>query len=199
MTSRRDVLHVAALSGLPALFGGTITATGQTQVPLGIDLPMVLADARHAEARAFAACLSHCAGAVSTLTDGDVTAIWLRELGPAWRVAPHAVAGLTARPALFCLEQLAASYGLRVVFHAEHVIGPGEAVQHSLLRGAQESHLAVDDLAQAGPRWPARIAAAMTIHRQQARPQRLGPSDAALEPAMPAGARLLTSWIIAPV
>lgn len=199
MSSRREVLQVAALSGLPALFGSAIPVPGRTEMPPDIDLPWVLADARHVEARALGACLNHCAGAVRTLSDGDVTALWLRELGPAWQRAPQAVAGLTERPALFCLEQLAQDCGLRVVFHAEHVIAPGAAVQHSLLRGGEEAQLTADALAQAGPHWPARIATAIALHRQQARLQRFGPSDAALEPAIPAGARLLTSWIIAPV
>ena len=197
MTSRRDFLHVVALAGLPALASTAGFIAAGKRIPL--DLAMVLVDGRHPEACALGACLTRSAVAVRTLADGDITQIWLREIGPAWRARPLAVAGLTARPALFCLEQLAFGHGLRVVLHGEHVIDAGGQVQHSLLRGARESHLSVRELVHAGPLWPERIAAAIAVHRQQAPACRVGPSEAALEPTVPAGARLLTSWIIAPV
>jgi hypothetical protein len=43
------------------------------------------------------------------------------------------------------------------------------------------------------------VAEAFATYRSPVTPQRFGRSDAALEPALPAGAQLLTSWIIAPV
>jgi hypothetical protein len=200
MTSRRQFLHAAALSsGLPALLaaGDFMAARPQARARLG--LHMVLVDGRHAETRPVGAYFSRGPAVVRTLPDGDITQTWLNDLGPAWGGQPHAIAGLTERPALFCLEQLALHRGLRVVFHGEHVIEPDGHLQHSLLRGAEEAHLSVDDLARAGARWPRRIAATIAAYRRAARPRRLGPSEASLEPALPPGARLLTSWIIAPV
>lgn len=165
----------------------------------GSDLHRVLIDGRHAEARALGARFSRAATPVSILADGDVTQLWRDEIGPAWRGRPVAIAGLTEQPALFCLEQLGLSGGLRVVFHGEHVTLPDGRVGHTLLRGAEDAGLSARDLTRAGPLWPARLAAAWVLHRRQARPRRVGPSHAALEPVMAAGARWLTSWIIAAV
>ena len=107
------------------------------------------------------------------------------------------MAGLTARPALFCLEQFALGCGLRVVFHGEHVVHRQGRTEHRLLRGAEAAGVSARELDLAGPLWPARIAAAIASHAGQARGERFGPSDAALSPALPTGAQLLTSWIIA--
>jgi len=133
------------------------------------------------------------------MPDADITHVWLHQIGPAWRQRPVAIAGLTARSALFCLEQLALSRGLRVVFHGEHVIHPDGRTEHSILRGAQRAQISARDLTHAGAQWPALVADALTRHRRTTGPERFGPSDAALEPALPSGAQLLTSWIIAPV
>jgi hypothetical protein len=200
MTNRREFLQAVAVAGFPGITAaaGCADAVRMRSAP-DLDLHAALLDGRHAEARSFGKCLASAATPVCALPDGDITQIWLREIGPVWRDQPVAVAGLTARPALFCLEQLAWSCGLRVVFHGEHVMYPYGETEHSLLRGGQEARLSVRELVRAGSRWPARIARAIAIHRQDARPQRFGPSDAALERAAPEGARLLASWIIAPV
>jgi hypothetical protein len=197
MTNRREFLQAATLSGLPTIAGAIgVVEVSRVQAPL-IDLHAVVLDGRHEEALALGASLSRAALAVRTLPDGDITQLWLREVGPAWREQPLAIAGLTARPALFCLEQLAWSSGLRVVFHGEHVIHCDGQMEHSLLRGAQQAQLAVRDLERAGALWPARIARAFVSYQQPARRRRPGPSEAALEPPLRSGARLLTSWIIA--
>jgi hypothetical protein len=97
---------------------------------------------------------------------------------------------------LFCLEQLALGFGLRVVFHGEHVVYPDGHIEHSLLRGAEGAQLSVRELARARALWPARVADAIASYRQTAG-VRPGRSDAALEPTLPREAQLLTSWIIA--
>ena len=96
------------------------------------------------------------------------------------------------------LEQLAIARHLRVVFHAEHDLHADGGTDHSLLRGAEAAGLSARDLTRAGPLWPARIADAMARHPPM-NGRRYGRSEAALEPTLPAGTRLLTSWIIAPV
>ncbi len=207
MTSRREFLHAAAVSALPLAAGATeITAAARAAVPLKapasepIDLHSVLIDERYAEARAVGARLAG-RGAMRGVTvhtmAGDVTEIWLRHLGPTWSREPVAVAGLTGRPALFCLEQLAWSCGLRVVFHAEHIVHSEGRTEHSLLRGGNITPLSARDLQRAGSLWPTLIADAMASRRRRARRTRPGPSAAALAPALPPGAQLLTSWIIA--
>lgn len=163
------------------------------------DLRTILIDERHAEARSVGCYLASAGATVHTLPDGDITQLWLSTIGPAWRQHPAAVAGLTARPALFCLEQLALTSGLRVVYHAEHIVHADGHVGHFLLRGAEAAQLSARDLTRAGPLWPGRIAEAIATHRHRAGTVRPGRSDAALEPTLPRDAQLLTSWIIAAV
>ncbi len=187
MINRREILKAAAVSVLPA--GGFRRMAA----------PAVLIDSRHAQARGVRAELMARGVPVRTLRDGDITQLWMREIDPAWRDKPVPVAGLTERAALFCLEQLSFSYGLRVVYHGEHIVHPGGRTRHALLRGGSSVGLCVRDLERSGALWPALIAEAFAQDRPQTRRARVGRSEAALEPALPAGARLLTSWIIASV
>ncbi len=65
------------------------------------------------------------------------------------------------------------------------------------MRGADPKRLAAHDLALSGRFWPALIAETLATYPGQAGRGRLGRSDAALNPTLPPGAHLLTSWIIA--
>ncbi len=199
MINRREFLEAAAASALPAIAGASQRSDGPQDKdgPPGA-LPMVLIDERYREARSVGARLASRGARVRTLADGDLTQVWLEHLGPAWRDHPVSVAGLTTRPALFCLEQLALSCGrLRVVFHAEHVVHRQGRTEHRVLRGGEAAGLAARDLNLAGWLWPARIAEALAAHPKEARQGRFGLSEAALSPTLPAGTQLLTSWIIA--
>jgi hypothetical protein len=202
MTSRREFLEAAALSAFPvAIAGSPVTAAASLKNTAPNTVPafnFVLFDARYSQARSVASRIIR-AGATTlhALTDGDITQVWLNEIGPAWQRGPAVVAGLTARPALFCLEQFALSSGLRVVFHAEHIVRPDGQTDHSLLRGAESLRLSASDLKQAGSRWHTRIADALVEYRPQPAAERFGRSDAALEPDIPPQSQLLTSWIIA--
>ena len=159
----------------------------------------VLIDERYGPSRMAAGRLHAMGAEVHTIPDGDVTQIWLQRIGPAWRQHPVTIAGLTARPALFCLEQLARGCGLRVVFHAEHVLQAQGRTGHRLLRGAQLTGITARDLSLAGSLWPLRIAQYFATYSSHDVRERFGLSEAALHPALPSGAHLLTSWIIAAV
>jgi hypothetical protein len=143
--------------------------------------------------------MGRAGAAVHSLINGDVTQVWLQQIGPAWQRGPAMVAGLTARPALFCLEQLALSRGLRVVYHAEHVVDANGHTEHALLRGAECLRLSSAGLSAAGRQWPACIAEALASYRPPTVRTRFGRSEAALDPALPPRTQLLTSWIIAAV
>ena len=198
MTNRREFIQAAAITALPVVVGANQVADrAQTNAPTHIDVHAVVIDERHPEARAVGARLAAGGATVHAVPDGDITQVWLRHIDPAWRLQPVAVAGLTARPALFCLEQLALSCGLRVVFHGEHVVHTEGRTEHRLLRGAEAAGLSRRDLSRAGPLWPSLIADAMATHRGRKSRARFGPSSAALAPSLPDGAQLLTSWIIA--
>jgi hypothetical protein len=198
MTNRREFLQAAAVTAVPIAAGAAPTAP-TPYTPRRPTLHAVIVDERHEETRTFAARMTSRRESVHAIPDGDVTAIWLREIRPAWKRQPAPVAGLTERPALFCLEQLALGSGLRVVFHGEHIVHPGGETEHSLLRGGATNALSARDLMRAGPLWPALVAQAMTWPVEFAPRPRLGPTNAGFAPTLPSGARFLTSWIIARV
>jgi hypothetical protein len=191
MSNRREFLQGATLTALPLAAGLSYQAGADVRAPLA--LGAVLIDERHAESRAFGTRLAARGAAVRAVRDGDVTQLWLNEIGPAWRHGPVAVAGLTRRPVLFCLEQLAWQHNLRVVFHAEHIVEAG-SVRHEVFRCSAR---AVPELARLGSRWPHEVADFLATPRQPHPQVRGGPSCAGLEPALAPGAELLTSWLIA--
>lgn len=194
MTSRREFLQGAALAAVPLVAGLPGAAAAATP-----PFHAVLVDARHAQARRFGSQLAARGARVRAMPDGDVTALWLDDIGPAWRRAPVAIAGLTRPPVLFCLEQLAWAQGLRVVFHAEHVLCPAGAVQHVVHRcDPTPAAMEAADLALRGPLWPAALADQVAAQGLLPRQAAVGPSWAGLAPPLPSGAELLTSWIIAP-
>jgi hypothetical protein len=158
-----------------------------------------LSDERYAPSRTAGERLRAAGVQVHAIPDGDVTQVWLRRIGPVWREHPVTIAGLTARAALFCFEQLALGCGLRVVFHAEHVVHDEGRTEHRLLRGAPAADIATRDLSLAGLLWPARIAQVIATYASDAGRERFGRSAAGLHPTLPPGAHLLTSWIIAAV
>jgi len=192
MTTRRKFIQAAAISALPApTFPPGARAANPRPVP-----DAVVFDAAHAATRAFGARWTALGTRTLSVTGGDVTALWL-EVRVAWVRRRIAVAGLTEPAILFCLENLAWSHGLRVVFHAEHIAMPDGTLQHHVQRDAQMARLTTSHLQRAGALWPTRLADAMAARSTAPAGRRPGPSLAALQPALPEGAQLLTSWIIA--
>ena len=200
MVNRREFLEAAAASAFPAAAGASQRKGGtKERNPESGTLHTVLVDERFRESRSVGARLAARGAVLLQVPDGDVTQVWLEHIGPGWKTHPASVGGLTARPALFCLEQFARSCGLRVVFHAEHIVHRQGRTEHRVLRGAEAASISTRELVLAGWLWPARIAEALAAHPGQAGRGRFGLSEAALGPTLPSGAQLLTSWIIAPV
>ena len=200
MTDRREFLRYAMVS-VPLATSVAFDAAAGVRSAAG-DVPSairhVVVDSRHAECRAFGASLAEAGATVHALADGDATDLWQRTLGPAWSDAPVAVAGLTRAPALFILEQLAWSHGLRVVFHAEHVVSGTAPAAHHILRGPAAGPSA-GQLDRFDSLWPDRIADLVAAFAPPpAATGRPGPTSSGLLPSLPAGSELLTSWIIAP-
>jgi hypothetical protein len=195
MTTRRTFIQAAA-TAVPASLAAVRVDAALLASPS--DLHSVVIDEEHAAARAFGRRLGAYGAGVLSIREGDITSVWLTEVRETWKRMPAPIAGLTAPAALFCFEQLAFAHGLRVVFHAEHVVKPGGGVQHELQRKGPIIDLATADLMRSGGRWPTRLADALS-GRAKSRGHRPGPSIAALQPSIPEGATLLTSWIIAPV
>lgn len=195
-TSRREFLE--GLGWMVPLAGGLPAVSQARPVAAPASLHALLIDGRFPQARKLGA---HFAGrgAAVHATDGEITDLWLRQIHPAWRRKPVAIAGLTGSPTLFCLEQLAWAHGLRVVFHAEHVVLKSQETVHSVhMRDAALAVLDERALAMAGTGWSERIGDVFDSYNQNLPITAVGPSCAGLEPSLPPGASLLTSWIIAP-
>ena len=80
---------------------------------------LAIFDRRFAEARAFGRC-SRERGVAVVDFDGDITRVWLEHLYPLWHsTSPPVIVGLTTRPVLFCVEQLAWDHWLRVTQRVE--------------------------------------------------------------------------------
>ncbi|MEY4761993.1 MAG: hypothetical protein RLZZ200_1849 [Pseudomonadota bacterium] len=193
MTNRRDILQGAALATVPLV--RLVPAEAKPAAAAGNvhRFHAVLVDSRHPESVRFGARLSAQGVRILALSDGDLTSAWLADIAPAWRRSPVPLAGLTTSSTLFCLEQLAWPHGMRVVFHAEHVLEPAQATGHVMHRAAGES------ASLRGPWWPSTVADLVAAQEKTAQPVTGGPSLAGMMPTLRGEAGLLTSWIIAPV
>lgn len=196
MSTRRLFMKAAAATAaipfIAPLLRGRARAAAPAE-PLAIQA--VVFDPHFAESRAFgetAGALGHNVHALAG--DGDVTRLWTDHLQGRWADRPTAIAGLTGQGAMFCLEQLAWGYGMRVVFQADHRRGPSGTVEHALF-ATSDVTTAHSRLAAAGADYgaeAARIVAALPYGGGQI-VWRSGASmdDEAVEP--------LVTWVIAPV
>jgi hypothetical protein len=194
MTTRRTFIRIAASVAVPASVSLEAASPSGTIKPRR-ELGAVVIDTGHSAARTFGDRFGAQGSTVLSIHEGDITGSWLGHIRPMWSQRRASIAGLTTPAALFCLEQLAWQHGLRVVFHAEHILRPDGRLDHQVQRDPQ-MRLTASNLQRAGARWPVRLAEAMAS-RSAASGRRPGPSIAALQPQLPEGATLLTSWIIA--
>ena len=130
MVNRRGVLKIGAATVAGVL--AKIPDSGPSPSPTRAHLAFHRAvfDERFAECRGFAAEL-HSAGVCTSAIRGDVADLWYADLRVHLRENRSPVAGLTDRPALFCLEELARDVGMRVIFRADHVTEQNGDTQHA--------------------------------------------------------------------
>jgi hypothetical protein len=173
------------------------------------DIARVLFDRRSAQAVAFG--LEAARRGVEALAiDDDAGTVWMHEIAPIWQAATGsgadvaaaargaraAIAGLTSRVPLFCLELLGRDYGMRVVYRGQHAeVARGRTVHTCVVQTPLPRWNA--QLAEAGARWGETAAALALSCRVTPAPDcRLGLMD--LEPDGGADGSLF-SWVIAPV
>lgn len=192
MANRREFIQAAAAAAAAApAAAGMAHASGAGAAPA--DIGAVVVDRRFEAARLLGAHMADRGRTVLEI-EADVTELWTAHVKPLWSGRPVAVAGLTGRQALFCLEQLAWERGLRVVFHAEHMIAEDGSISHELLAGAGRPGAA--EFAAGGEAWTAVFA--QLLHGEFVADRPAGPSPAGLAPAQERGSETLASWIIAP-
>lgn len=188
---RRDVLRAAGA----AVAAGSALGTSVAQAAPAFHVPplyKVVADARFADSRAFAAEAAY-AGQRIAWTEGDITKLWYDELDLLWRGDKAALAGLTDHAAFFCLERLALDRGLRVVFKGEHRRLASGSTAHAVAGpDAVVTRAALERLSSRA--WAAQ-AASMALAARGA-----GPVDASRQATSQAGPGqppLLISWVLA--
>jgi hypothetical protein len=194
MPNRRQFLQAAVAVSTVPLAAPMVLASnaGEDLLRLG----MAVVEKRFAAACAFAAEASG-QGVPVRMVDGDVTALWYDELHARWRTEPAAIAGLTTRPALLCLERLAWDHGMRVVYHARHGLRSDGSFSHQVLMPA--GRVRSTKLEALGDHWAKHLARALTrLNPESARAR--GPSEAWCLPAVsPSEDVTLFSWVIAPI
>jgi hypothetical protein len=154
----------------------------------------VVYDSRYREARTLGL-RSRQLGVPVRPIEGDITELWQDELQGRWKSTNVAIAGLTERPALFMLEQLAWDYGLRVVYQAEHEPDGLGGATHRVVRSIRTSlHR---QLAAAGAGWPAVLADQLLTGAEAVASNDITPSGAAMAAYLLEPTKLY-SWIIAP-
>lgn len=192
MTNRRELLKIG-LAASAAPFVGASAFAVEARSADAIPLYKVLYDARFWAGTEFgrrAAANGHAVVAIH----GDMTRFWYDDLYHRWRDGPAAIAGLTARGALFCFEQLARAERMRVVLRVEH-IPEATCVAHTI-EGPGILLPAVAD-ALATRNWAAGMADVVAQCSRGVAERR---TATARTPAFAlAATESLVSWVIAPV
>jgi hypothetical protein len=130
MVNRRTVLKVGATSLTGALVNLPVLVRAAAPARIHSAFQRAVFDDRFVECQAFAIELES-AGVGTSAIRGDVAGLWYKDLRVNLSKKRAPVAGLTDRPALFCLEELARDVGMRVIFRADHVIDQNGHTQHS--------------------------------------------------------------------
>ncbi len=136
-------MGIAALSS--TLASGSAAASQQMAAPSSVNL--LLVDSLIDGAGAAASAAARLGISVAQYT-GDIGAPWLETLEPSWRREPQTVLGVTYAGAVFCLEQLARTYGLACAFRSS-LPSTGQASSVSLGDDAGKEEALASLLAEA--------------------------------------------------
>ncbi len=130
MVDRRSVLKVGAASVAGALVNMSHPVFGAAWAGTVNPLHGAVFAPRYRQAVAFAEELQR-RQVITFRTGNDIAKVWYSDLqgGLNHHCAP--IAGLTDRVTLFCLEELARSAGMRVLYRVDHVIDERGNVEHT--------------------------------------------------------------------
>jgi hypothetical protein len=122
----------AAISGAAAGYTAHAWAASLPAASMpGVRLYKYIYDRRFSAGRAFGAAAKRVFSTEGTVgIAGDITALWSRDLRLRWLHGDGAIAGMTTARTLFCLEQLAKDYRMRVAARCEHAIRDGGETTH---------------------------------------------------------------------
>jgi len=197
MMNRRDFLRNSAAGAALIGVGGYVPGvTPVHAAPMHSSLDKAIYDERFRDSVAFAR-EAETLRIPTHAIRGDITDLWFKDLDLRWRRDRAMVAGLTTECVMFCLEQLAWTHHMRVVYRAEHVFLPSGRVAHAF-HGSERARAqagAFDGNDSSG--WAPRVA--HVIASVAADPA----SRRGVTSVLPAPPRddqdLLVSWVIASV
>ena len=192
MVNRRSVMKLGAATVAGALVNLPALGRNVAQAPVHNALRRAVFDERFAECRAFADELNS-AGVLTSAIRGDVARLWYHDLRVQLSKNPAPLAGLTDRPAVFCLEELARDVGMRVIFRADHIMSQNGHTQHTAVGPAS--------LVAATHNLPPETGFGRAIARLFSRFDIDEPRDTAAQkrtgPFSPENNMALVSWVIA--
>jgi hypothetical protein len=197
MTSRREFLQmgVAALAlPISGHAGMSLAGSAWSREPV-MPLYKVVFDERFAACRTFAGEVRRLGLPIHGIR-GDVTDLWFNDLYARWKQGPAAIAGLTQKGALFCLDLLARDQRMRLMFLGEHLRRSNDQIEHALA-GPPDVLRQAEGLEASGPHWTGRVADLMS--RFPSKPPQAG-TPAIVTPlaSIADDPEHLVSWVIAP-
>jgi hypothetical protein len=194
MLNRRTFLQ-AGVTAVPLAAGAAMTL-GAKQAKASdapaIPLHTVVYDERFADSIAFANEVRWMGQRTSAIS-GDVTKLWYDDLYHAWQDGPVAIAGLTTKDAMFCLEVFGNDAGLRLLVRGEHRIEAGR-IEHRM--NGPELAVAGTSLDKCGADWSLSLAQ-MLVGCPATREGRTEVSAVSAAKTAPEPVTLV-SWLLAP-
>ena len=135
-TNRREFLQIGVSATAWPLVARTMQATGieplpELVPPSLVPLSLAVYDTRFPESIAFA---ERCAalGLRARAIEADMTRLWYDDIYHHWQAGAQPIAGLTAHGPMFCFAELARDVRMRLVFRAEHQLGPDGLMAHDV-------------------------------------------------------------------
>jgi hypothetical protein len=197
MTSRREFLHlgVAAVAfPISQRVSPAIARSVGSGESASMPFYKVVFDARFPACRIFAG-EARSLGLPIHAIRGDVTDLWFNDLDARWKKRPAAIAGITQKGALFCLDLLGADQRMRLMFLGEHVQHRDGRVDHTFAGPPGVLKEAVEP-GQQSPDWSRHVA--RLISRFPADASKLTPAIVAPLVSFGEDPGQLVSWVIAP-
>ncbi len=193
MVDRRTVLKLGATSAASVFINVSASALGANG-PDSSRHPLARAifDGRSAEGLAFASAMRGSGVAVSEIGT-DLAQLWYGDLQAHLRNSPAPIAGLTDRTALFCLEELARSVGMKVRYRVDHKLDRTGQLRHdaagpaSIVEAASRLH------------YRSGYGHTMAVLARKFDPRESSGTDVQKRtgPFSPEGAPVFVSWVIA--
>lgn len=128
MGTRREFLGTMAATSVVLPASVSLASTGKT--PDRLHIHKAIYDSSFVECAVFGRAAAHCGIRVHEIGD-DISDLWYGDLHHRWRNTADTIAGLTSHRSLVYLEQLARTYGRRVVVRGTHRRA-GSMIEHEL-------------------------------------------------------------------